>query len=145
MCKPNSFWASVVVVGLVVWTPPAVAEHDNWELYMEAAKDAIETGDYVRATEYLDTALVEAEELGPEDGRLGKTLEVLAAVYIRLDRDNDAESLYRRLITIQENTFGPDHNHVAAALDLYAAFLRADGRSEEAEPMEVRARAIRAN
>ena len=145
MCKPNSFWASVVVVGLVVWTPLAVAEHDNWELYMEAVKDAIETGDYVRATEYLDTALVEAEELGPEDGRLGKTLEVLAAVYIRLDRDDDAEALYRRLIALQERTFGPDHTHVAVALDLYAAFLRAGGRSEEAEPMEVRARVIRAN
>jgi len=145
MCKPNSFWASVVIAVFVVWAPPGVAEHDNWEIYMEAVRDAIKTGNYLQATEYLGTAVVEAEELGPEDGRLGKTLEVLAAVYIRLDRDDDAEALYRRLIALQERTFGPDHTHVAAALDLYAAFLRAGGRSEEAEPMEVRARVIRAN
>ncbi len=39
---------------------------------------------------------------------------------------------------------GPEHPHVATALENYAALLRKTGRTTEATKMEARARAIRA-
>ena len=53
-------WLYAAIVALALLAPPAAAEHDNWEIYMETALSEIEDGNYVQAAEYLDTALVEA-------------------------------------------------------------------------------------
>ena len=137
--------AGAAVAALALWAPPAAAEHDNWEIYMESALAEIEAGNYTVATEYLDVALEEAEDLGPGDPSLAKTLEVMAAVRIKLDRGDEVEPLYLRLVAVQERNYGPEHAYVGAALDLYAALLRDSGRGDEAEPLEARARAIRAD
>ncbi len=141
----KSLWVGAAVAAFALWGQPAAAEHDNWEIYMEAALGEIEAGNYAQAAAYLDTALVEAEDLGPGTPSLPQTLEVLAAVYIKLDRGDEAEPLYQRIVALQEKNYGPEHTYVAAALDLYAAFLRGSGRGDEAEPLVARARAIRAD
>ncbi len=43
-----------------------------------------------------------------------------------------------------EKALGPEHPHVAASLENYAALLRNTERSGEATMMEARAKAIRA-
>ena len=54
-------------------------------------------------------------------------------------------SFSRRALTIQEDLVGPDHPDVDETLEAYAALLRQMGRADEAEPMESRAKSIRAN
>ena len=55
-----------------------------------------------------------------------------------------AEPLYERSLAIKEKALGPDHPAVAASLQNYAALLRETGRTEEADEMDARAKAIRA-
>ncbi len=45
---------------------------------------------------------------------------------------------------IREKAIGPEHPDVATSLENYAALLRQTARADEAESMEVRAKAIRA-
>jgi hypothetical protein len=53
-------------------------------------------------------------------------------------------SLYGRLLAIREKALGPEHLDVAICLKNYANLLRNMNRSQQAEPLEIRARAIRA-
>ncbi len=57
---------------------------------------------------------------------------------------NAAQKQVWRALVIVEKALGPDHPHVAASLENYAALLRKTGRSDEAARMEARAKAIRA-
>ena len=49
-----------------------------------------------------------------------------------------------RSLAIKEKALGPEHPGVAMSLGNYAALLRETARADEAERMEVRAKAIRA-
>jgi hypothetical protein len=51
---------------------------------------------------------------------------------------------FERALGILETTLGPEHPDVASCLENYASLLRNMGRSQEAEPLESHARAIRA-
>ncbi len=53
--------------------------------------------------------------------------------------------LYQRSLAIFEKALGPEHPDVAQSLENYAALLRLTARADEAERMEARAEAIRAN
>ena len=56
----------------------------------------------------------------------------------------EAEPLYQRALAIWEKALGPEHPSVATCLENYAALLKEMGRGAEAEPLEARAKAIRA-
>ncbi len=58
---------------------------------------------------------------------------------------SEAEPLFVQTIRLREELFGLDHVDLAETLDGYAKLLRATGRDDEAEPIEARARRIRAN
>jgi tetratricopeptide (TPR) repeat protein len=47
----------------------------------------------------------------------------------------DAESLFKRSLTLDENTFGPDHPYVATGLNNLADLYRSQGKYTEAEPL----------
>jgi tetratricopeptide (TPR) repeat protein len=57
-------------------------------------------------------------------------------------RHIEAEPMYRRALAIYEASYGPDHPHVATALDNLAVLLQDTNRLSEAEPMVRRALAI---
>jgi hypothetical protein len=59
-------------------------------------------------------------------------------------RHGEAEPLYQRALAIREKALGLEHPNVATCLENYALCLQAMERSQEAEPLEARARAIRA-
>jgi hypothetical protein len=59
-------------------------------------------------------------------------------------RYTDAEPLSQRALAIREKALGPEHPDVAMYLEDYLLLLRAMDRSQEAEPLEAHARAIRA-
>jgi tetratricopeptide (TPR) repeat protein len=68
----------------------------------------------------------------------------LARVYYTQGQYAKAEPLFQRALAILEKALGPEHPAVVTSLENYAFFLRNMGRSEEAAPLETRARAIRA-
>ena len=82
--------------------------------------------------------------LGPVHRDVAGTLSKLAAVYREDARYDPAEEVYRRLLSIREQTLGPGHPDLAASLDDYAELLREFNRAAEAEKQEARAAAIRA-
>ncbi len=63
-------------------------------------------------------------------------------LYKAQGRYTEAEPLYQRSLA-WEKALGPEHPHVAAGLENYAALLRQTARADEAERMEARAKAIR--
>ncbi len=75
---------------------------------------------------------------------MAASLTGLAALYHAQGRYAEAEPLHKRAQAIYEKALGPEHPHVAAALENYAALLRKTRRHTEARKMEARAKAIRA-
>ena len=55
----------------------------------------------------------------------------------------EAEPLIKRALAIFEKVLGPEHPHVATALENYSALLRMTGRVGEAVRMERRAEKMR--
>ncbi len=76
---------------------------------------------------------------------LATSLNSLATVYQAQGRYAEAEPLYKRSLAIWEKALGPEHPHVATALESYAALLRKTGRGDEAAKMEARAKENPAN
>ncbi len=74
----------------------------------------------------------------------------LGELYRLQGRYAEAEPLYKRALAIKEKVLGPEHPEVATSLNNlglllnYSVLLRATDRSDEAERMEARAKAIRA-
>ena len=78
-------------------------------------------------------------------GQIAETAEVMAALadLYRLQRRNsEAESLYERLIPIQEMLLGREHQEVAGSVNLLAELYRQDGLYDMAEPLYRRSLAI---
>ncbi|CAM9521442.1 unnamed protein product [Ectocarpus sp. 4 AP-2014] len=67
----------------------------------------------------------------------------LAHVLGERGKYEEAETLYRRSLAIDEKVYGPDHPEVAAGLNSWAEFLRSQGKYEEAAPLYVRSLGIR--
>jgi hypothetical protein len=59
-------------------------------------------------------------------------------------RYSEAELLYARALAIREKALGSEHPDLATSLENYAELLQATARTDEAERMEARAKAIRA-
>jgi len=75
---------------------------------------------------------------------VGTIVNSLAGLYKAQGQHAKAEPLYKRALEIREKALGLEHPNVATCLENYALCLRAMDRVQEAEPLEVRARAIRA-
>jgi hypothetical protein len=68
----------------------------------------------------------------------------LAQLYGAEGQYAKAEPLHRRALAIWEKALGPEHRDVAICLENYALCLRAIDRSQEADLLEARVKAIRA-
>ena len=119
-------------------------ERTLWDFYMQAGQDAYDRGDYDIAETHWLTALKEAESFGPQDPRLGTSLDRVATLHQAQGNYAEAEPLYKRSLAIREKTLGPEHPNVAQVLENYAGLLRETNREDEAAKMEARAQAIRA-
>jgi hypothetical protein len=73
-----------------------------------------------------------------------ESLGSLHARAIASGSQSGAEVLFSRALEIYEALVGRDHYEIAYLLDNYASLLRQVGKPKEAEPLEMRARAIRA-
>ncbi len=115
-----------------------------WETYIAAGAKAYQQGDYTEAEKQWVAAVKEAERSAPPDLPVGVSIMALERVYEAQGRYAEAEPLIKRALAIWEEALGPEHPHVATALENYAALLRKTGRDNEAAKLEARAKAIRA-
>jgi tetratricopeptide (TPR) repeat protein len=109
-----------------------------WQTQMRAGDEAYRLGDYEQA-ERLWRAWLHFE---PNDPRLTRSLDSLAALYQAQGRYDEAESFSARALAIEEKALGPDHPALAERLDSYAALLEKMGRSAAATKMAGRAAVI---
>ena len=96
MRMKTSRWLPAGLVALALWSAPAVADHDTWGTFMDAAAGALEDGNQAGAEENLQVALEEAEKFGTDDHRLPSTMSALAAVYRSRERYIEADALFHR-------------------------------------------------
>ncbi len=100
-------------------------------------------GDFDAALRDLSEALsIREAQLPPEDERIAITLNQLAYVLYNLQRYDDAEPLYRRVVAFRRRTMGV-HVQTAQVLNDYASLLLADGRAAESVAMNREALRIR--
>ena len=132
----------LVLLGLYAWPASGLAQNRAWENYMLAGNEAYRQGDYQGAEKQWTAGLRIAEQLGPDDHRLGTSLNNLAALYQAQGKYAEAEPLYKRSLAIRERILGPEHPDVAQSLNNIALLYHTQGKYAEAEPIYQRSLAI---
>ena len=113
-----------------------------WERYTDAGTEAYQQRQYAEAEKQFLAALQEAQKLGPEDPRVGTSLNNLGVLYKTQGKYAEAEPLYQRALAIREKTLGPDNPNLIVNLNNLAMLYEAQGKYAEAEPLYQRALAI---
>jgi len=111
-----------------------------WEEYTAVGISSLSAGEYRRAEQFLNRALVKAEELGPQER--GITLNGLGELYRHQQRYPDAERMFLRALEVKEAGLGRDHPDVATTLTNLGLVYLAEGRDGEAAPVLERALTI---
>ena len=120
----------------------AAAQSTLWQSHMASGVAAYQQGNYAEADMQLEAGLKIAEGFGPQDGRLGTTLDNLGSLRRAQGKYAQAEPLYQRSLAILEKALGPEHPDVATSLNNVASIYQAQGRYAEAEPLYQRSLAI---
>lgn len=136
MTKTKAVALFVLVAGCLLYLksvlyPPL----PPWEKAHQAGLAAYQEKNYAEAEKQFKIALTEAEQLTAEDWRLSQTLSNLAEIYRFQSKYPQAEPYLKRLVEINEESFGSDHPNVAAHLNNLAGNYRAQGKLAEAEPL----------
>ncbi len=142
MTMNKTRWLQVGLVCLALWPAHASAQGGPWKTYMATGAKAYQLGNYPEAEKQFAAALKEAEGFVPQDSRLARSLNNLAAVYRAQGKYGKAEPLLKRALANDEKALGPDHTDVATDLNNLALVYQAQGKSAEAEPPYKRALAI---
>ena len=111
-----------------------------WEEYTTEGISSLGANNYRRAERFFNRALVQAEQLGPQEK--GISLNGLGELYRREGRREEAERMFRRALDVKETALGPHHPDVATTLVNLALLYVAGRRSEEAAPLVERALTI---
>jgi tetratricopeptide (TPR) repeat protein len=103
-------WAFTLGAALAVLatSPAATAQPDDgsWRTDVIKALRAAGEKDYPGAEQAFVQALKEAERFGPEDTRVGTTLNSLGLVYRAEKKYSEAEAAYRRALVIMNAAYG---------------------------------------
>src|SRR5207249_3731807 len=76
---------------------------------------------------------------------LATCLQNLAAVYVQMERFDDAEGYYERCLRLREAKFGADHPEIALILNHFGVLRQLQKRYGDAEKLLRRGLAIREN
>ena len=114
----------------------------HWSESIGRGDECRRLGKYTEARRsYLD-ALAEAEKFGPDDQRLGSTLNNLAALLFDYGNDGEAEALYRRALPIFERAGAGGRDNLAHVLNNLAVIAARHSRLEEARTLYERSLAL---
>src|SRR5262245_7900583 len=117
-----------------------VDEHEEWSRRIGELRKAGRQADAIALAEEFREKVREA--YGTENPRYATALKVLANILQNTDRIEEAESLIRRALEIDEKTSGPEHPDVADDLRGLGVILRNANRGAEAEASLRRSLAI---
>jgi len=141
-----------LLVGLGAWLPllwtcnsqeaedPQAA---SWTLHYQTGISAFQQGRHAEAEKSWRLALDDAGAFPEQDSRLHRTLDQLAHLYVVQGQTTRAESLYQRLLAIQEDHLGPDDPRTAATLGKLADVYRAQDQFHRADSLSKRAMALK--
>ena len=134
--------AGVAVLGLAAGRPEGVVlPFMAFNPAIEAARENRTSREAALAA-CLDPIML-AQRFGPRHPSVARSLSRLADGYAVIGDLAQAEALYKRALTIEEEALGPDHDDVALTLEGYAALLRQGNRTAEAAELAGRIEAIR--
>ncbi len=125
----------VLIGGVASWLVYAPDQGAKWESYISAGEKAYHRADYAEADKQFEAALKEAEGFGPQDPRLAKSVNNLAALYHTQGKYAEAEPLHQRSLAIREKALGPEHPNVATSLNNLAALYEAQGANAASDRM----------
>ena len=122
----------------------AVGDTVTFRALTEQGQKAYRRGAFAQAEADFKQALRAADGLGGSQTQMAKgiTYTNLGATYLAQDKLSEAEEAYKQSVSIKEGTYGKNHPLVADSLSHYAACLRRQKRSQEAEQTQVRAEMI---
>jgi tetratricopeptide (TPR) repeat protein len=107
--KVRSFIAGFINFAvLLIPAKSADNSEDAWKGLVMRALAIASNKDYGRAEQAFTQALHEAERFGADDARVGTTLNSLGLVYRAGNKLADAETAYRKALSILEKAYGPD-------------------------------------
>jgi len=98
-------------------------------------------GQYEKADEPYTKALAIMDKSG-SNAVLGDILDKLAGLYMELEREDEAMTLFERLCSLKESSPNPDNATLAIAYNNFAEASRICGKYEEAEKSYKRSLAI---
>jgi len=126
----------LVASALVCFQSGAQAEKQyEWKEDIAAGEVAYKVGENQVAEKCFLSALAKAEKFGPSDPRLAATLNDLGIIYDESHRYDQAESVYKRALTIREKALGPDSSDVATTLNNLANLYKDESKYALAEPI----------
>jgi tetratricopeptide (TPR) repeat protein len=98
-----------------------------WQEFMNQGKQHREQRRLADAEKNYLAAVSAAEQFGSEDSRVAASLNALATTYHEQGRYAEAESAYRRALSVWEAAAGPESESVAICLNNWAYFVRTAG------------------
>src|SRR5438874_10766820 len=108
-------------------------EETKWQEFMSAGRQAFQQKRYPEAERSFQAAIREAERFGPQDVRLGMSLNSLGTVYFSENNFAAAEPLYKRALAIRERALGPEHPDVGATANNLAELYWSEMKYATAE------------
>jgi tetratricopeptide (TPR) repeat protein len=105
---PHNLVSLLVALAVLTTGPAATAQPDDgpWRTDIIKALRAAGEKDYPGAEQAFVQALKEAQRFGPEDTRVGTTLNSLGLVYRAEKKYSEAEAAYRRALVIMSAAYG---------------------------------------
>jgi len=120
----------------------AGVDTSEWSKNIKAGRLHLTEGKYEEAEQELTAAVIEAEKGGVEDRRLAATLYNLGHVYARQKKFAEAESTYKRSLSICEKIAGDSDIEVLKTKSSLAKLYSEQKRFDEAEPLLKRVLAV---
>jgi tetratricopeptide (TPR) repeat protein len=118
-------------------------EETHWQTVIDAANSLYKEGRYEDAETKFAEAVTAAEAFGEEDHRLATTLNNLGLLYYAQKKYTEAEPLYKKAISIREQSLGKEHLMVAMSLSNLSLLYYAQKKFSKAAPICKRALSIR--
>lgn len=104
-----------------------------WRKYYEAGVQAFQRGQFLGAEKLFQAAIQQAELHQIKDPLIIKCIDQLASIYQKQQKYIKAEPLYQRLLALQEERFGADHQDIILSLHNLANVFIAQAKYFEAE------------
>ncbi len=113
-----------------------------WQSYIDGAKGSYATGNYAMTQVRLENALRIVDDRHLDRKHLETTLDELGGTLRTVSKFGQAEKVYRRLLSVNEQSYGQYHPKVARCLYNLGDCLKELDKYREAEPFYRRASQI---